>query len=93
MKLRFPSELMEKIRLAASSGRRTLSAEIIGRLERSFDPTLAVPVDAQKPDPFGIEMQIANLEDALMNEISMLADRIAALEQSKGLSSRDQCDS
>jgi hypothetical protein len=39
LKLRLPADLKEKIEAAATAGSRTINAEVVARLQRSFDST------------------------------------------------------
>ena len=41
MNLRLPVELKEQIEDAAAQNNRTLTAEVVGRLQESFDPNIA----------------------------------------------------
>lgn len=89
LKLRVPPRLMEQIRKAADAGRRTLSAEIVGRLERSFDLSTPTPAMQDVVDQTNLEERVEfiearlgskSLEDDLMYEIGALIHRVEALE-------------
>lgn len=89
LKLRLPPRLMEQIRKSAEDNRKTLSAEIIARLEWTFArATQTVPVSEPASD---LELRVAALEqdvkasfapvDYLQQELTDVLERIGALEK------------
>jgi predicted component of type VI protein secretion system len=91
LKLRLPPELMEQIRRAAEAGRRTMSAEIIRRLEITFSqsssfatPTISEIVNNDLAArvaaiEFQLEQQIP--VEAVLTEVAQLESRFTAIEK------------
>jgi len=90
--LRFPDGLRERVGIAARMNRRSMSDEIIARLEASFaqDETIGVSEATVVERLEALETRVnAIFLDPLMDGLSALKERVAKLERKKKLGDRD----
>lgn len=74
--LRFPEGMRAQIKAAAEENGRTMNAEIVSRLQRSFDPA---PVDLKSRKLIGFSKEGGVHEQTLLESLAEIRDQVQAL--------------
>ncbi|WP_052027735.1 Arc family DNA-binding protein [Sphingobium sp. ba1] len=81
MKIRLPAELRDGIVVAAEANKRSLNAEIVARLERSFDHAAQSDYDQRMMLVEIVSEQVAKVEKEMMLRMEKAIQGLSEPEQ------------